>query len=78
MGHDMARYSIRKQGCEYVVLADDQSILRFTSRRKAMKLVADAAELLSVHSASPAEHGHDSDQSDVKDTKFLDDEDRFP
>ncbi|HXI05565.1 MAG: hypothetical protein ACRC1G_12315 [Bradyrhizobium sp.] len=73
----MARYSIRKQGCEYVVLADDQSILRFTSRRKAMKLVADAAELLSVHSASPLQPEHDSDQSAVKDAKLLDGKERF-
>jgi hypothetical protein len=74
----MARYSIRKQGGEYVVLADDQSILRFTSRRKAAKLVADAAELLSVQSASPPEQELDSDQSAVKGAKFLDGEERFP
>jgi len=70
----MARYSIRKQGGEYVVLVDDQSILKFTSRRKAEKLVAEAAELLSVHSAVSAE----ADQSAVKSTKFLDAEERFP
>lgn len=74
----MARYSIRKQGGEYVVLADDQSILRFTSRRKAAKLVADAVELLSVQSASPPEQELDSDQSAVKGAKFLDGEERFP
>jgi hypothetical protein len=74
----MTHYSIRKQGCEYVVLADDQSILRFTSRRKAAKLVADAAELLSVQLASPPEQELDSDQSTVKGAKFLDGEDRFP
>jgi hypothetical protein len=70
----MARYSICKLGSEYVVLADGQSILRFTSRRKAEKLVAEAAELLSVQSAVPME----PDQSPVKDTKFLDAEERFP
>jgi hypothetical protein len=70
----MARYSIRKLGSEYVVLADDQCILRFSSRRKAEKLVADAAELLSVQSTVSAE----PDQSPVKDAKFLDDEGRFP
>ncbi|HEY0852684.1 MAG TPA: hypothetical protein VGD96_22415 [Bradyrhizobium sp.] len=74
----MARYSIRKQGGEYVVLADDQSILRFTSRRKAAKLIADAVELLSVQSASPPEQELDSDQSAVKGAKFLDGEERFP
>jgi hypothetical protein len=71
----MARYSIRKLGSEYVVLVDGQSILRFTSRRKAEKLVADAAELLSVQSAPAAD---EPDQSPVKDAKFLDDEGRFP
>jgi len=70
----MTRYSIRKLGCEYVVLADGQSILKFTSRRKAAKLVADAAELLSVQSEVTAEN----DQSPVKDAKFLDGEERFP
>jgi hypothetical protein len=70
----MARYSIRKLGSEYVVLVDDQSILRFTSRRKAEKLVADAAELLSVHSVRSAK----PDQSPVKGAKLLDGEERFP
>jgi hypothetical protein len=74
----MARYSIRKQGEEYVVLAGDQSILRVTSRRKAAKLVVDAQELLSVQSAFPASAEQDGDQSAVKDAKFLDDEERFP
>jgi len=71
----MTRYSIRKLGSEYVVLADDQCILKFTSRRKAEKLVADAAELLSVQSAPAAK---ESDQSPVNDAKFLDGEGRFP
>ncbi len=50
----MTRYSIRKLGSEYVVLADGKSIFRVASRRKAAKLVADAAELLSVQSARSA------------------------
>ena len=74
----MARYSIRKQGEEYVVLAGDQSILRVTSRRKAAKLVVDAQELLSVQSAFPVRAEQDGDKSTVKDAKFLDDEGRFP
>mgnify|MGYP000157853306 CR=1 FL=1 len=36
----MTRYSIRKLGSEYVVLADDQCILKFTSRRKAERKVS--------------------------------------
>jgi hypothetical protein len=74
----MSRYSIRKQGCEYVVLADDQSILTFTSRRKAAKLVAEASELLSMQSRLPSEPEENSDQSPVKGAKFLDGEGRFP
>lgn len=46
--HQLTHYSIRKLGDEYVVLADDQSILKFTSRRKAAKLILEASELLSV------------------------------
>ena len=70
----MTRYSIRKVGGEYVVLVDDQRILKFTSRRKAEKLVADAAELLSVQSAGSVQ----TDQSAVKGAKLLDGEERFP
>jgi len=74
----MTRYSIRKQGVEYVVLADDQCVLKVASRRKAAKLVVDAAELLSVQSALPLESPQDSAQSPVSDGKFLDGEERFP
>ena len=75
----MSRYSIQKKGCEYVVLVDDQSILTFTSRRKAAKFVAEASQLLSVQSALAAvEEGREGDQSAVKAANFLDDEVRFP
>ena len=74
----MTRYSIRKDGNEYIVLAGDQRILSFTSRRKAEKLVADVAELLSVQSAPTPRHELDPDQSPVSDAKFLDGGRRFP
>ena len=74
----MTHYSIRKQGCEYVVLADDQCVLRVASRRKAAKLVVDAAELLSVQSALLPESTQDSGQPPVRCAKFLDGEERFP
>jgi hypothetical protein len=74
----MTRYSIRKQGCEYIVLADDQCILRVASRRKAAKLVVDAVELLSVQSALPLDSAENSDQPAVRHAKFLDGEERFP
>jgi hypothetical protein len=74
----MTRYSIRKQGIEYVVLADDQCVLKVSSRRRAAKLVVDAAELLSVQSALPLESAEHSNQSPVSTAKFLDGEERFP
>jgi hypothetical protein len=74
----LTRYSIRKLGSEYVVLADNQSILKFTSRRKAAKLIADASELLSVQLAMAEQAEREPDQSAVKEPKLLDDEKRFP
>lgn len=71
----MTRYSIQKLGCEYIVLADDQSVLRIASRRKAAKVVADAQELLSVQPVLPEQ---EPGQSPVKSAKLLDDGGRFP
>ena len=51
----MTHYSIRKQGCEYIVLADDQCILKVSSRREAAKLVTDAAGLLQQKLATAAD-----------------------
>ncbi len=42
----MKKYSIVRIGSEYVVQAGETSILKVSSRRKAAKLVTDAAELL--------------------------------
>jgi hypothetical protein len=74
----MNTYSIAKVDGEYVVLADEQRILKVASRRKAAKLVVDAAELLSEQSAEASERGHLEHQSPVNGTKFLDDSGRFP
>jgi hypothetical protein len=53
----MKNYSIVKVGNDYVVQADDQSILKIASRRRAAKLITDAAELLDSHPppCAPAE-----------------------
>lgn len=45
----MKNYSIVRVGNDYVVQADDQSVLKIASRRRAAKLVTDAAELLDLH-----------------------------
>ena len=50
----MKNYSIVRIGNEYVVQADEKSILKVASRRQAAKLVTDAAELLQQRPASSA------------------------
>ena len=47
----MKNYSIVRIGHEYVVQADEKSILKVASRRKAAQLVTSAAELLSSQPA---------------------------
>ena len=42
----MKNYSIVRIGHEYVVQADAKSILKVGSRRRAARLISDAAELL--------------------------------
>jgi hypothetical protein len=49
----MRNYSIVRIGKEYVVQTNEQSVLKFASRRKAVELVADAAELLDSLPAPP-------------------------
>jgi hypothetical protein len=49
----MKIYSIVRIGNEYVVQADHQSVLKTASRRKAVRLVTDAAELLDAQPAPP-------------------------
>jgi hypothetical protein len=47
----MKNYSIVRIGNEYVVLADEKSVLKIASRRRAVRLVTDAAELLDSQAA---------------------------
>jgi hypothetical protein len=49
----MKNYSIVRIGNEYVVQAGEKSVLKVASRRKAARLVTDAAELLDSQ-ATPA------------------------
>jgi hypothetical protein len=49
----MKNYSIIRVGNEYVVLADDKSILKTTSKRKAARFVTEATALLD---SQPARH----------------------
>jgi hypothetical protein len=47
----MKIYSIVRIGDEFVVQAGDKSVLKIASRRKAVQLVTDAAELLDLEAA---------------------------
>jgi hypothetical protein len=49
----MKNYSIVRIGKEYVVQADEKSILKVSSRRKAVRLVSVATELLDTKTAPP-------------------------
>jgi hypothetical protein len=47
----MKNYSIVRIGNEYVVQADEKSVLKIASRRRAARLVTDATELLDSQAA---------------------------
>ena len=53
----MKNYSIVRVGNEYVVQADEKSVLKISSRRRAAKLVTDAAGLLEQQTAQPVNEG---------------------
>jgi hypothetical protein len=50
----MTNYSLIKVGNDYVVRADDQSILKVASRRRAASLINDALSLLNAQAAAEA------------------------
>jgi hypothetical protein len=50
----MKNYSIVRVGHEYVVRADDKSVLKIGSRRRAARLVTDAAELMEAQPSPPS------------------------
>ena len=60
----MKNYSIVRIGNEYIVQAGENSVLKVASRRRAARLVTDAAELLDSQAApsiAPAAYtGHHS------------------
>jgi len=72
-------YSIVRIGHEYVVQADEKSILKVASRRKAAQLVTSAAELLGSQSAlqvpplTPAEPSIDPDPGSPPDPRVIPD-----
>jgi hypothetical protein len=51
----MKSYSIVRVGDDYVVQAEEKSVLKVTSRRRAAQLISDAAELLNARPVDEAE-----------------------
>ena len=49
----MKNYTIVRIGNEYVVRANEKSILKIASRRRAERTITDAAELLDSQAAPP-------------------------
>jgi hypothetical protein len=68
----MKSYSIVRIGNEYVVQAEDQSVLRVASRRRAAQLITDAVELLNAQPLS------DAPSICAEDSEVLDDSARLP
>lgn len=56
-------YSITKNGNDYLIGTEQQSVLRLSSRRKAAKIVTEASELLTTEEEAPpsAEHAEKID-----------------
>ena len=63
----MKNYSIVRIGNEYVVQADEQSVLKCASRRRAARLITDAAELLELQQAPPLAPDLDAVPSNLRD-----------
>jgi hypothetical protein len=59
----MKNYSIVRIGNEYVVRADEKSVLKISSRRRAARLVTDATELLDSQPAAPLSAAIDAEAS---------------
>jgi hypothetical protein len=59
----MKNYSIIRVGNEYVVQADDKSILKTTSKRKAARFITEATALLDLQAAPPLSPENDTEPS---------------
>jgi hypothetical protein len=69
----MKNYSIVRIGNEYVVQADEKSVLKIASRRRAARLVTDAAELLDSQPAAPLSADGDAESSIDSDSGVIPD-----
>jgi hypothetical protein len=74
----MKNYSIVRIGNEYVVQANEKSVLKISSRRKAARLVTDAAELLDSQAPPLAPPDEDAGPSTVRDPGVIPDPSKLP
>ena len=74
----MKNYSIVRIGNEYVVQANEKSVLKISSRRKAARLVTDAAELLDSQSPPLAPPDDSAETSNARDPGVIADPSKVP
>jgi hypothetical protein len=74
----MKNYSIVRIGNEYVVQANEKSVLKISSRRKAARLVTDAAELLDSQSPPLAPPDDSAEPSTARDPGVIPDPSKVP
>jgi hypothetical protein len=74
----MKNYSIVRIGNEYVVQANEKSVLKISSRRKAARLVTDAAELLDSQSPPLAPPDDIAEPSSARDPGVIADPSKVP
>ncbi|HEY5126637.1 MAG TPA: hypothetical protein VIJ35_04960 [Bradyrhizobium sp.] len=71
-------YSIIRVGGAYAVQADEKSILKIASRRRAAQLVTDAAELLDLQAAAQLSRQADVEPSIARDPGIIPDPREVP
>ena len=69
----MKNYTIVRIGNEYVVRANEKSILKIASRRRAERTVTDAAELLDSQAAPPLSPEAPAEPSTARDPRIIPD-----
>jgi hypothetical protein len=74
----MKNYSIVRIGNEYVVQADEKSVLKVASRRRAARLITDATGLLKSQPVPPLTPQTDADPSIACDAGVISDPHEVP
>jgi hypothetical protein len=74
----MNNYSIVRIGKEYVVQANEKSVFKITSWRRAVRLVTDATELLDLQLAPPLSPDAHAQPSIARDPSVIPDPHEVP